>query len=327
MHTIESTGSPGTARLGWRPAAPAARRPRLIRDVVALARPLHAAKSLLLVPVALAVDPHSWSVAALARVGWAVVAFVLASACIYVGNDIADRRRDMLHPAKRHRPIAAGRIPVAGGYLYCAALAGAVGWLAVAAPGGPYWPVLVYVVLNVAYSRVLKHIALIDVCVVALGFVLRVVQGYVAARTPVSGWLIVAVFSVSLSLVIGKRRQELLQNGPAHRPALRGYSVELANQLLLITCVLSLVAGLIYLRTEAPFGHDGQAAMLVSTPFALFALFRYLKMLYVDRCGSDPVRVLLGDRTMVGTCVLWAAALGATLAFASFGGIHHPVLP
>ncbi len=326
MHAIEATGAPGPAQgLNWVTARRTAGRPHLAADLVAVLRPLHAAKSLLFVPIALVVDPHRWTLATLARVGWACAAFVLASACVYVGNDIADRYRDMDHPAKRDRPIAAGRIPVLGAYLYCAALAGVAGGLAVAAPGGPYWPVLAYLALNVAYSRVLKHIALVDVCAVALGFVLRVAQGYVAAGAQISGWLLVAVFALSLSLVIGKRRQELLENGAAHRPALQGYSVELANQLLQITCVLSLVAGLIYLRTESPYGSHGQAAMLVSTPFALFGLFRYLKMLFVDRCGSDPVRVLLRDRTMISTCALWAAALGATLAFAGLHGLGHTI--
>ncbi len=323
MHAIEAPEAPGagggTRAVNWL-AARAATRPRLAADLIAAARPLHAAKSLLLVPVALVADPQHWAVANLVRVGWACAVFVLASACAYVGNDIADRHRDREHPVKRDRPIAAGRIPVVGAYLYCAALAIAACGLMLAAPGGPYWPVLAYLALNLAYSRVLKHIALIDVCAVAFGFVLRVVQGYIAAGAQISGWLLVAVFALTLSLVIGKRRQELLEDGAAHRPALRGYSVELANQLLQITCVLSLVAGMIYLRTEAPFGRYGQAAMLVSAPFALFGLFRYLKMLFVDRCGSDPVRVLLRDRTIVGTCLLWAVVLGATAAFASLHG-------
>ncbi|MCT9929885.1 UbiA prenyltransferase family protein [Planotetraspora sp. A-T 1434] len=299
---------------------PASARPRTVAALVALIRPLHSAKSLLLVPIAL-VDTGGWTLPALGRIGWAIAAFVLAGACVYVGNDIVDRHRDRLHPVKCHRPIAAGHVPVRVALVYLAfllaVLCGVIGF----GPGRPYWPVLAYLVLNVAYSRVLKHIPLIDVGAVALGFALRVIQGYLAIGERISGWLVVAVFSLSLLLVIGKRRQELVESGPAHRPALRGYSVELADHLLQLTCVLSAIAGLIYVRTEAPLGPYGQAAMLLSTPLALFALFRYLKVVLVDGGGGDPVRGLLRDRGIAATGVALAIVLGVTTVLA-----RHPAL-
>ncbi|MFG1879054.1 UbiA prenyltransferase family protein [Sphaerisporangium sp. NPDC049003] len=321
MRVIDPPGPPGMAQRPEPPAGETAGgRPGTLASLVTLIRPLHAAKSLLLVPIALA-DAGVWTLTALGEVGWAVAGFVLAGACVYVGNDIADRHRDREHPTKRHRPIAAGHVSVRAGYLYCTALLALVGVLVVFGPGRPYWPLLAYLVLNVAYSRSLKHIPLVDVCAVALGFALRVVQGSVAIGERISGWLLVTVFSVSLLLVIGKRRQELLDTGPAHRPALRGYSVELANQLLQLTCVLGVVSWLIYLSTEAPLGPYGQAAMLLSTPFALFALFRYLQVVLVHGGGGDPVRALLRDRGLAATGLALAALLGATLVLA-----RHPAL-
>ncbi|GAA2903961.1 decaprenyl-phosphate phosphoribosyltransferase [Streptosporangium fragile] len=321
MHVIEPPGSPGVA---WRPEPPADGaadgRPGMFADLVALVRPLHSVKSLLLVPVALA-DANAWNLPALGRVAWAAAGFVLAGACVYVGNDIADRERDRDHPAKRRRPIAAGRVSVRAGYLYCAGLLALLGVVIGCGPGRPYWPVLAYLALNVAYSRALKHIPLIDVGAVALGFALRVVQGYLAIGEPVSGWLLVTVFSLSLLLVIGKRRQELLETGSAHRPALRGYSVGLADQMLQLTCVLTAVSGLIYLRTEAPFGPYGQVAMLLATPLALFALFRYLQVVLVEGGGGDPVRGVLRDRGLAVTGVALAIVLGGTFLLA-----RHPAL-
>ncbi|GIH25178.1 decaprenyl-phosphate phosphoribosyltransferase [Acrocarpospora phusangensis] len=295
-------------------------RPGPVRDLIALVRPLHAAKSVLLVPLAL-LDTGSWSLASLGRVSWAVAGFVLAGACVYIGNDLADRHRDSLHPVKRHRPIASGRVPVRAAQLFQTALLVLLGLVIAVGPGRPYWPLLAYLALNVAYSRSLKHIPLIDVGTVALGFALRVVQGYAAIGEPISGWLVVTVFSLALLLVIGKRRRELLESGPDHRPALRGYSVELTGHLLQLTSVLAAVAGLIYLRTEAPFGPYGLAAMLLSTPFVLFALFRYLQVVLVDGGGGDPVRGVLQDRGLTVTGLALAVVLGATFVLA-----RHPAL-
>jgi decaprenyl-phosphate phosphoribosyltransferase len=289
------------------------RRPSRLAELVALSRPLHATKNLLLVPVAL-VDTPQATAAQFGAIGWPVLAFTLAGACVYVGNDIADRDRDRHHPVKRDRPIATGRISVRAGILYCAALLALLGTLVAVAPGGPYWPVLAYLALNVAYSRGLKHVPLLDIGAVALGFVLRVMQGYVTLDEPISAWLVVAVFSMCLLLLIGKRRHELITAGLAHRPALSGYSVELTDQLLPLCGVLSIVSGLTYLATDAPFGAYQRVAMLLSTPFALFVLFRYLQVLVVHRDGGDPVRILLRDRAMAVAGVLWLGALAVLLA-------------
>jgi decaprenyl-phosphate phosphoribosyltransferase len=289
------------------------RRPGRFAGLVALSRPPHAVKNLLLVPVALLDSPH-WTVDQLGAIGWPVLAFTLAGACVYVGNDIADRHRDRHHPVKSHRPIAAGRISVRAAILYLTALLVLLVTVTALAPGGPYWPVLAYLVLNVAYSRGLKHVPLLDIGTVALGFVLRVVQGYVTLGTPVSAWLVVTVFSMCLLLLTGKRRHELITAGLAHRPALHGYSVELTDQLLPLCGTLSVVAGLTYLATEAPFGGYQQLAVLLSTPFALFVLFRYLQLLVVHRDGGDPVRILLRDRAMAIAGVLWLGSLAVILA-------------
>lgn len=291
----------------------AARGPSPLTDLVALSRPAHALKNLLLVPVAL-LDVPQWTLSGLGTLVWPVLAFSLAGAAVYVGNDIVDRDRDRHHPVKRDRPIAAGRISVRAGVLYCAGLLALLAALVAFAPGGPYWPVLAYLVLNVAYSRGLKHVPLLDIGAVALGFVLRATQGYVTLGAPVSAWLLVAVFSTCLLLLVGKRRHELVTAGPAHRPALRGYSVELTDQLLPLCGVLSVVAGLTYLATESPLGDHRQLAVLLSAPIALFVLFRYLQVLVVHREGGDPVRMLLRDRAMAVAGVLWLGALAVLLA-------------
>ncbi|WP_189161403.1 UbiA prenyltransferase family protein, partial [Sphaerisporangium melleum] len=296
MHVVESADVPESPqRTEPAPDRPAEARSNLIADLAGLIRPSHTAKAILLVPVAL-IGTRPWSVAALAGIISATIAFILAAAVVYIGNDIADRDRDRHHPVKRHRPIASGRVGVPCALLFAGVLLVLLGAIVIRSPAA-YWPLLVYLALNVAYSRRLKHIPLVDVGTVAAGFVLRVVQGYEVTGGQVPAWLLITVFSMSLLLLLGKRRQELLDGGAAHRPALSGYSMELTNWLLQIASVLSLVSGLMYLRDEGPFGpQHGQTAMMLSTPFALFALFRYLQIQLVDEGGGDPVRVLLRDR-------------------------------
>ncbi|GGO10530.1 decaprenyl-phosphate phosphoribosyltransferase [Microbispora rosea subsp. aerata] len=306
MRVIEPAGRlPGDP--GKTPA-----RPRPVADLFALVRPAHAAKTLLVVPVVLA-DAPAWTLDTLARLAWAVGAFILAGACVYVGNDIVDRHRDRFHPVKRHRPVAAGRVSVRTAGLCWAALLALLGIVVCTGPDRPYWPVLAYLGLNVAYSRVLKHIPLVDVGTVALGFVLRVLQGYLAVGARIAEWLLVAVFSLALLIAIGKRRQELLGAGAEHRPALRGYTVRLADHLLMLTCVLTTVTGLMHLRTEALLGPYGQTAMLLCTPPALFVLFRYLQVVLVDGGGGDPVRELLADRGIAVAGLALVIVLGVAI--------------
>ncbi|NUR24244.1 MAG: UbiA prenyltransferase family protein [Catenulispora sp.] len=299
---------------------------QLTRDLVALIRPAHWAKSALVVPIAL-LDITHWTLGAFGGILWSIAAFVLASSAVYVGNDIADRHRDRHHPVKRLRPIASGRVPVPVAVGYCTALCGLLALFLFTGPLGFAWPVLGYLVLNVAYSRGLKHVPLIEAGAVAAGFVLRVLQGYVATGRPAPGWLLVTVFTGCLMLVVGKRRQELLEAGAAHRPSLRGYTVELAGHLLQLTGGLTIVSGLLYVQAEAPFGPYGLAATLISVPFALFTMSRYLQMVLVYGGGGDPVRVLLGDRRTVIATLLWAAALAVTILLARYPTVLPDILP
>ncbi|MER7272943.1 UbiA prenyltransferase family protein [Dactylosporangium sp. NPDC000244] len=296
------------------PAAPA-----LAGQLVRLARPRQWAKNLLAVPLALLDAGPTWAGAA--KAGWAVAVFTCAAVLVYIGNDISDRRADRLHPTKRHRPIAAGRIsvPVAAGF--GALVAVLLGSLLLLGPPVPAWPVAAYLLVNVAYSRWLKHAAPLDICVVASGFVLRVLYGYGAVGAPVSLPLLSAVFTGCLVLVLGKRRHELGTAGPEHRPALAGYTLPLTDQLLGLNLALTAGAFLLYLATDAPVDPYRQAVLAVAAPAGLFAAFRYLQAIHVHRAGGDPVRAVLHDRLIVAS----ACVVGLVLA-AAITAHHHPTL-
>lgn len=293
--------------------------------LLALTRPRQWPKNLLVVPLAL-LDTPVWSAGVLGRVCWSVAAFTVASALVYVVNDITDRHRDRLHPAKRLRPIAAGRVTVPLAWTFAAGLTGLLGCALLA--GGParWWPIGAYLLLNAGYGRRLKHVPLLEVFVVAMGFVLRIVQGYVATGARVSGWLLLCVFCLCLLLSLGKRRHELRTGGSAHRPALAGYSERFLDQLIMLTTAVTITAYLLYLSTGGALGPLGRAALFPTALCALFAVFRYLQTLAVEGGGGDPVRVLLTDRIMIITALSWAGALGAVALVARHPDLSHWLL-
>jgi decaprenyl-phosphate phosphoribosyltransferase len=285
-------------------------RPRagLARDLFILLRPGQWPKNLVILLALL--DPALMNSALLdwrtaGRLAVAVLAFILAAGAVYVLNDIADRERDRVSPAKRHRPVAAGRVTprtaAVVGVLLLVALAVIVGDALTI-----WWPLLVYLPLNIAYSFALKHVPLVDLFVVASGFVLRLVQGYVAVGAGPSAWLVLCVLSACLLLVLGKRRHELLSTGSAHRPSLAGYNQHLVDQLLVLTAAATLVTYLAYAATVSPTG-------LLTVPFAMFALFRYLQVVFVDSGGGNPVAVLLRDRALLVNAGLWLLLLEGSL--------------
>ncbi|BCL12359.1 UbiA prenyltransferase family protein [Micromonospora sagamiensis] len=299
-------------RTGGPPATRARRVGATLGALVQLARPGHWPKNVLVVSVPL-LDPQSWNRTASADLGGAVVAFTLTSALVYVLNDLVDRRRDARNPDRWHRPLASGRVSPRAAVLFAAALAlPLAGVLALQTPATA-WPVAAYLLLNVAYSAGLKHVPLLDVFLVATGFVLRLVYGYLATGAAIPGWLVTAVFTLCLLLALGKRRQELRSTGGGHRPALRGYTVALTEQLMQLSATLTAGSYLLYLREEAPLGVHASVAAVLLTPMAVFGLFRYLQLVLVHDAGMRPVRILVRDPALVANTVLWAALSGGLL--------------
>ncbi len=292
--------------------ATALRRRGAGRELLRLSRPGQWAKNLLVVSVPL-LDLEVWTLATVWPVAWAVVAFTLASSLVYIANDLVDRDRDSLHPTKRNRPIASGRVSprtaLVVGLVQAVALVGVLSLR----PWTWAWAIVAYLLLSVGYSGWFKHLPPLDVFAVATGFGLRVMLGYTVLQTEVSGWLLTCVFCFCLLLTVGKRRQELVLTGGAHRPALRGYTVQLADSLILLSATLTVGAYLLYLRTEAPLGPQGLPAAVLSAPLALFGVFRYLQLVMVHGDGENPVRTLFRDRALVVNSVLLAAVSGGFL--------------
>lgn len=292
----------------------------MVTDLIRLARPGHWIKNVLvLLPVVTALrmrDAGAWAAA-----GLAFASFCLAASAVYVINDIRDRVQDRLHPRKRGRPLAAGRLGLrAAGVEAGVLLAGA---LALAALTGPMVlaTVAAYTLLQVLYTYVLSRKMLVDVICIALGFVLRALAGAVAIAVRVSPWLFVCTFTLCLFMGFCKRCGELAtlgsgDEGRKHRPTLAGYTPELLTHLITLSAAIAVVAYLLYATSPSTlrnFGTD-YPYLVFSLPLVVYGIFRFA-MLSMRGRYADPVELILRDWPFQVTVLLWAALAVAAIQY------------
>ena len=243
---------------------------------------------------------------ALLRAVLGMLVFCVLSGAVYLANDLLDLEKDRLHPTKRRRPLASGRLPVEVGIIASGVLV-LVGLLTAFALSGGFLAVAAgYLALQAAYIGLLKHLVILDVMALAAGFVLRAVAGAVVVDVPISPWLYVCAMLLALFLALGKRRQELvLLSGDAavHRPSLDQYSVRLLDQLVQVVTTSLVFAYMLYTFSaeNLPRNH----AMMLTIPFVLYGLFRYLYLVHERGEGGSPEEILLRDRPTLACVVLW----------------------
>ncbi len=303
-----------------RPSEPARDSLRQFRLAIAAMRPRQWTKNGLVV-LALIFAHKLSDVGADERVALAVAAFALASSAVYIMNDWVDRDRDRLHPRKRFRPLASGALRPSVAFVTAVlALLGATGlvvwlglWLARLSDPFAMWggsPMLFaltlggYVAVNVVYSLYLKHQPLWDVFIIALGFVLRAVAGALAIPAPISPWFYLCATFLALLLALGKRRAELvaLTDGAAnHRSNLGAYTIQLLDQLVTIMATCALISYSFYTFQ----GESASHALMLTIPFALFGVFRYLFLMYTQGAGERPDELLWRDRQIFVCVALW----------------------
>ncbi len=237
--------------------------------------------------------------ASIGPVAMGVASFCLLASATYLGNDLADRERDRLHPEKHTRPIASGVLPAGIAGVGAVGLATAGLALAVALGPGFALAAIAYVVLQVAYTLVLKHVVIVDVFAIAAGFVLRVVAGAEAVVVPISNWLYLCTLLVSLLLALAKRRAELALLGAdasRHRRILEEYSAPMLDQLITVLSSSTVVAYALYTVSPETMHKFGSDRLKFTVPFVLFGLMRYLYLIHRRGDGGQPERVLLFDR-------------------------------
>ena len=240
--------------------------------------------------------------------------FSLVSSSVYLLNDVRDVEKDRLHPTKKNRPIAAGHLPPAmaasvalflmpacliAGYLLSPAFAGVV---------------LAYLIMQFGYIFALKEIVLLDVFVLAIGFVMRAVSGAVAIRVDISPWLYTVTLLGALFLGLCKRRSELVlldRNAGGHRKILEHYTQSLLDSLISIVASSTIMAYSLYTFTSPK--QPGNNLMMLTIPFVIFGLFRYVYLAHTHNAGGSPEEVFLKDKPLIATLLLWIATTALVL--------------
>jgi 4-hydroxybenzoate polyprenyltransferase len=266
--------------------------------------------------------PDDWG--DLVRSLYAFGAFCLAASAVYLLNDVIDVESDRVHPEKRNRPIARGAVgvPLAlGTSAACVAAACGLALMAAGEPRSVLWYVGAYLLTNLVYTLKVKHVVLLDVFFIAVGFLIRVEAGGAAAHYEVSHWLLLCTLFLALFLALCKRRAEIDLLGDergAHRANLAEYTVGFLDQATTLLAAVTIVCYTMYTVSDATAAKFGSDLGLVKTvPCVVFGMARYLMLVSTRRGGGSPARVLLGgDALFVGNAVAWLALV----LFVLYGG-------
>lgn len=249
-----------------------------------------------------------------ARTTLGFVLFCLTTSAVYLINDVLDADKDRRHPEKRHRPIAAGTLPPA--LALGAAVVLAAGSLALSAVLEPMFAlvVVVYFAVMVAYSTYLKRIVIVDVLTISGGFVLRAVAGAIILGVSISPWLYICTSLGALFLGFAKRLNESVLTGEdagLQRETLDDYSPKFLEQLIAIVAPATLVSYILYTFTSESLPDNN--AMMLTIPFVMYGLFRYLYLVHNRNLGESPEEILLTDRPLMLNIALWLVSASAVL--------------
>ena len=279
---------------------------KTFRSLIKTMRPHQWIKNILIY-VPLVFDRKLTHIPSLIRTTSGFILFCLIASVVYIINDIADLEADRNHPEKRNRPIASGNLPISVAIIAALIILVIVFplayWLA------PSFALVLgcYFILNLLYSKWFKHIPIIDVFVLASFYVLRVIAGLTLIDVErFSPWLYVVTTLLALYIGLGKRRAELAlleKDANQHRRVLEGYTIPLLDQYITIVSAMTIIAYSLYTFSapNLPENH----AMMLTVPFAIYGVFRYLYLIQIKKRGGAPEEILLSDRPLQITVILW----------------------
>ncbi len=240
------------------------------------------------------------------RAVMAFFAFCFVSSSVYILNDIVDRNADSQHPKKKHRPIASGAVSVGSAVVQLGLVAAVAVALASQLPWQAGACIAIYAVLNLGYSFGLKHVVLLDIFIIAAGFMLRVLTGAKAIQVDVSEWLIICTLFLSLFLGVAKRRSELAHLGRGDsRKVLEDYTPELIRVILNVSVAGSIMSYTLYSVSDHTQQFFGTDKFVYTVPIVMYGIFRYLYLDEKRRTAENPVAVILRDPSLIATGIIW----------------------
>ncbi|MBC7363105.1 MAG: decaprenyl-phosphate phosphoribosyltransferase [Candidatus Aminicenantes bacterium] len=246
----------------------------------------------------------------------AFFSFCFISGALYTLNDLFDINEDRLHPVKCHRPLASGGLTKAAAVVIIIIATSASLVLALSLNKLFLFIILGYLLLQVLYSSWLKHVVILDIFVVATGFLLRVIAGAVAIKVEISSWILICTILLALFLSMTKRRHEyflLPGNAPAHRPILKEYNPYLLDQMISVVTASTLIAYCLYTVSEETVAKFHTRNLILTTPFVLYGIFRYLYLVHQKNQGSTPEELVLKDKPLFADIILWLISVGLIL--------------
>lgn len=246
------------------------------------------------------------------------LSFSFTASSIYIINDYKDRDDDRKHPLKKLRPIASGYIHHNIALLISVLLVTLGLCIAWYIRDKFFFVLALYYLLNIAYSFGLKKIPILDIFIVAAGFNLRLKAGSVITYIPLSEWIVIMVFLLSLFMVIGKRRDDILLNqslGTELRKSISGYSLDFLNILIALVCAVIIVAYFMYTMSPEVIERLGTYRLYYTSLFVLAGLFRYLQIIYVKSDSGSPTNILYSDRFIQTTLILWIISFTLIIYF------------
>jgi len=258
-----------------------------------------------------------YSVSALIQAFVVFILFSLAASGIYIFNDLTDIEEDQRHPVKQHRALASGLISKGNAAFLMVGLSSVSLIISYLVQIDLFFVILIYTLLNIAYSVKLKHIVLIDIFIIASGFVLRIFAGAFAINVNPSMWIIIMTFLLALFLAIAKRRDDIVlsQKGKLTRRNIDGYNIELVNATMVMMAAVIIVSYIIYTISPEVTSRMHSEKLYLTVFFVILGIMRYMQLTFVEERSGSPTKIVLTDRFIQLTLFFWFASFLAVAMF------------
>lgn len=281
----------------------------MLKEFLKLARPYQYSKNLFIfIPAFFAFQITDMQL--MLKASMAFIAFSLCASAVYIFNDWIDRHEDARHPEKKTRPLAAGRIKGPAAFSFLAALLLAGGTVGYLVSPTVFYLTLIYLVINLAYTVKLKHIAIIDIVLISTGFVIRLLVGAEATQVDLSHWIIVMTFLLALFLSLAKRRDDVLiylKTDQKMRKVIDGYNLKFLDAAMMMTSSIVVVAYILWSISPEVAERLNTQNIYLTAVFVVLGILRYMQIAFVEEKSGNPSKVLLRDRFIQLTLIGWVS--------------------